>query len=231
LSREDHRMYDKLLKKLRKDKESTKGNEASSLQISRGDFSLFCLAGVIACILWLLDKNPWTVSVCLVVMALFLVHPVCYLPWVRETSSRRLIGILLMILTVGYFGYRVWPEPPNRKLTDAQKETLHNLLNDRPRRIAIFTSGTDREVFDYAEQFFVVLHGANWDVGKDVGSQFGGGPPPKGLQIGYMQNKEEDAVFLTNALKTALGDSASVEKVLLRQGPSDLELLVAQKPR
>jgi hypothetical protein len=129
-----------------------------------------------------------------------------------------------------FLGYRIWPQPLNRTLTKGEEDTLHNLLFQNPGKIAIRTKGDNREAYDYAEKWFVVFYGAHWDVGQDVGSQFGGGPPPKGLQIQYVQGKEGAANFVLNSLKKALGDSIVVEKDLVRPGPEELTLLVGQKP-
>jgi hypothetical protein len=136
-----------------------------------------------------------------------------------------------MTVAVGYLGYRKWPEPTRRKLTDSQKETLFTLLSQKPGKIAIrAVANGDDEAFDYAQQLFLVFLAAKWDVGTDVGSQLSGGPPPVSLRVEYMQGQEDTTDFLIAALKKTLGESTMIEKTLTRPGPDVFEVLVGRRP-
>ena len=77
--------------------------------LSRGDFSLFCLAGAISCLLWLLQRSSWSVLLCLLGMFVFLIRPVWYFPWINKTTRRRVLSLVATAAGILVLGWRVWP--------------------------------------------------------------------------------------------------------------------------
>jgi hypothetical protein len=84
--------------------------KSESTHIPKKDLKLFCFAGVMSCVLWALEKNPWTIIICLTAMALFLFVPVWDLPWARDKRARRWVALLLAYLAICAFGWSVWPK-------------------------------------------------------------------------------------------------------------------------
>jgi len=79
------------------------------MRISGGDFAMFCLAGAIACVLWLLERSPWTVCLCLLGMFLFLVFPIWHLPWIKKSKSRRVAAEIILAVAIIWIGYELFP--------------------------------------------------------------------------------------------------------------------------
>src|SRR3981081_3716887 len=72
----------------------------SSEKISSKDLLLFCLTGVVALILFVVERTPVTVVVVLVCMFGLLVHPILNLSWVARAQNRRARGMRIVISAV-----------------------------------------------------------------------------------------------------------------------------------
>ena len=88
----------------------------SSEKISSKDLLLFCLTGVVALILFVVERTPVTVVVVLVCMFGLLVHPILNLSWVARAQNRRargmriVISAVVTIVSISIFGYWQWPK-------------------------------------------------------------------------------------------------------------------------
>lgn len=80
---------------------------------------LFCLAAVLAIVLFLVEKTPTTIGVMLVFILGFLVYPIIHL--VTSRSGRAVASISTIAIVI-LFGWLVWP----RKTTDAKPQVGQN---------------------------------------------------------------------------------------------------------
>jgi hypothetical protein len=79
------------------------------MQISDSDrlaVVLFCVAGVMALVLYLVEKSPLSICVTLSLMVIFLIYPILHM--VRGTIRRVLCFGVCIIGTAG-LGFEVWP--------------------------------------------------------------------------------------------------------------------------
>lgn len=85
---------------------------AESTHISKKEFRMFCLEVVIALALWALQKNPISVSICLILMAAIAVPIVRYSEWVQRKKVSKKLAFVLSYAAIGIFGWFVWPRVP-----------------------------------------------------------------------------------------------------------------------
>jgi hypothetical protein len=69
--------------------------------------ALACLAGVMALVLFWVDKTPWAAGISVAVIAGLIVYPVIH--FVRSPSSRVVVFIVAFLL-IFFFGWKIWPQ-------------------------------------------------------------------------------------------------------------------------
>src|SRR6478672_13506587 len=71
---------------------------------------LFCFAGVMALVLYLVEKTPLSISMALAIMFVLLVYPILH--YCHKTPTRVLVLIFVALATVA-LGYATWPKKEN----------------------------------------------------------------------------------------------------------------------
>jgi hypothetical protein len=161
LSREDHRHYDKLLQRMR---EQQKQPET----ISKGDIALWCLAGVLGVALYLApEKTPAWVCIGLSCMVALATHPVLNIPWVTRKYKvlRSVLGMLVIVVLVGLYGWFVWPPKPYYALTAGQHEKFMDILKGQkePKETLIVKCpATSEELCTVATKYLEMFQRSGW---------------------------------------------------------------------
>jgi hypothetical protein len=90
------------------------GNQSNYTTSDRLAFVLACLAGILAIVLFLVEKTPLTVAILLLLLLAFSVYPILH--FVRRRRNRW-TAFALIFLAVVCFGWKTWPRKIN--LTDS----------------------------------------------------------------------------------------------------------------
>lgn len=85
--------------------------------------ALFCLAAVMAIVLFWIDKTPITAGISLALIALLIIYPILH--FIRKYTLRVVAFIAIAILITG-FGWKIWPKKT------AKAEASHAEVNPNP---------------------------------------------------------------------------------------------------
>ncbi|HLZ93020.1 MAG TPA: hypothetical protein VKQ28_15010 [Candidatus Acidoferrum sp.] len=157
----------------------------------------------------------------LVLLFASLVVPIAHLPRIRTapTITKKRLRLLACLAAEGIlvagFGWWVWPEPLERKLSDGQMASLRNILAEHPGAIEIAAPMQDMEADRYAEQFDAAFRRANWRV-QGVDSLWES-RPAVGISVRYKKNSEQTADFIISALQEI---GLKPDKALIPTNPS-----------
>jgi hypothetical protein len=91
--------------------------------------ALACLAGVMAIILFLIDRTPWTVVTLLLVMGGLSIYPMVH--FARQIGIRVAL-LLFMAIGTGLFGWGVWPKNKLSANGNSASETQQTLAANSP---------------------------------------------------------------------------------------------------
>jgi hypothetical protein len=190
-------------------KQILQDGRATRERISTGDWILFCLAGAMGLLVFVIDKTPASVAVVLVLMFGLLIVPVLHVPWVRrgtENNKRYLRSTIALLLAAGLvsgFGYTQWPKPKARHLGLGDMATMSYVLKAELHKqpVEIAAVANDNEAYNLAEQFVAVFTQAGWTV-RPL-------PPPtliaagsiEDITVKYATLQDTSHITIENALK------------------------------
>jgi hypothetical protein len=162
--------------------------------IQRSDWVLWCLAGAVAIVLFLIQKTPLVTVSLLLLLDVLVIIPALHMPFVRMSRpglSRILSQALVVLLsTVGVvaLGTQVWP-PPARLLhivTAEEHKRFVDALKSQPipREIVRLgcPSGKEDECL-LVGQFIEFFKEAGWEVEHDEVARIAPGKPAAGLVL------------------------------------------------
>ena len=181
---------------------------AAQERISPGDWVLFCLAGVLALAVFVIERTPTNVVVVLVGMFLLLIRPMTHLAWVRQASTlktklaRQSLSILLAGVLVSVFGYVEWPAPTKRHLSTVQMRTMANVIEEnKGTPVEIAAVANDNEAYDLAEQVVAVFNEGGWVVTPAVPPTIIAAGPIEDITVVYASTDDEKHILLLKAFK------------------------------
>lgn len=146
---------------------------------------LWCLAGVMALVLWFLpSRNEIGTTIGLIALASLLVYPVLSMSYIRLSTggysvTRRIFGMFVIAVAVFIFGLFVWPPAGLGELSVAENNQFMNTLKTQGERIPVHIMCPPNEEREcvVASQFISIFERSGWQViGKKVDRVFNGTP-------------------------------------------------------
>ena len=163
-----------------------------SVPVTRRDLVLFCLAGALGIILWLVQPaNHWVTLLALVALTVLLIYPALQFSAVKNAKKGLdkglsvLTAIVLVVVLVVVFGLMVWPATTYLSLTRKQQKQFIQVLNEIPhpgRRLRIGCSATE-DICASVMPWVRLFQRAHWVVRRNQVERGFLGLPESGVTI------------------------------------------------
>lgn len=159
-------------------------------RVSRASNIQWCLAGVMAIILWLVqDRGEFVTILLLTFLGSLLVYPVWHLPVINRQPQgvrlavARFLAILGICIAVCGFGVWVWPPTSLGELTPLQRAEFSTTLKTQVTRtpIHLMCPPADERECVTASQFITIFEQAGWQVKGRMVERVVPGTPQSGL--------------------------------------------------
>lgn len=156
----------------------------------RSDLVFFCLAGAMAIALWLVPhRTTFPTVLGLALLAVFLIIPVWHFSIIRKAPAglsrnlSQMIGALVVLLCVAYFGTNVWPAAGIGELTPSQRDRFMAKLKTQsdPILIHLMCPPNDERDCTVASQFVTLFRTVRWQVRGNMVDRVAAGNPRTGL--------------------------------------------------